>query len=113
MRIPHHQRVPDAVGPPKVEHQSQDHQQITKERSQNGWADDGLIALQIEYMHGRRDRETTGGESDAAKDIEANPQAPRELVAQIGRSPQSLDETLVSSVRAESHQYKENAAPES
>ena len=86
--VPHHQWVPDAVRTAQVEKQRHHHETVTKESSENRRADDGPEALQPEDVHSGGERKATRRQHHAAHDVEADPQAPREPVAQVRGRPQ-------------------------
>src|SRR5947209_15337570 len=48
MGVPHDERMPDAVGASKVEHEREHHQHITEEGGEDGWTHNGFVSLDIE-----------------------------------------------------------------
>jgi hypothetical protein len=85
--------MPDLERPAQVEEQSHDNEQVTQESGQNGRAEDGLEFLHIEDVNHRAEGKSPGSQADTAKDIKADPQAPREPVIQTGSSTQAVHET--------------------
>jgi hypothetical protein len=112
VRIAHDQRVPYVVRPAQVEQQRDADQDVAKECGKNGRSDDGFQPLNIKDVHGGRKCETAGGEHHAAKYVEADPYAPRELVAQIRGRTQSVEEAYVGAVRTGSHDQQKHRFPE-
>ncbi len=52
-----------------------------------------------------------GREPDSAEDVEADPEPPGELVAQIGGSAQPLEDAYIGGIQAGHHHKKEDRLP--
>src|SRR5579871_260672 len=50
MRVPHHQRMPKAVGAAQVKQQRDDHQHVAEKSREDGGPQNGLVALDVEDM---------------------------------------------------------------
>ena len=84
--------MPDPIGAPQVEQQAEDHQQVAQEGRQHRRPCDGPEALQVEDVDGGGDGESAGREGHADQQVEADPDAPGELIRQVGGRPESLAE---------------------
>src|SRR5689334_4606744 len=69
--------------------------------------------LDVEDVHRGRESETTSSEHYATKDVEANPNPPRELIAQVGGCAKTFHEAQGSAVKADCHDGEEDQFPES
>ena len=90
MRIPVDDGVPDAPGLAQVEHEGRDHEDVAQESRQDRRPHDGFEFLEIEEMHHRRQRKGASGQAHAAKQVEADPEPPWELVTQMGDRAETL-----------------------
>jgi hypothetical protein len=91
-RVPEDQGVPDAPRLSEVEHQPDDHQDVAEEAGQDRRPDDRLEALEVEDVHRGGQREGAGRQPDPAQHVEADPQPPGELVAEVGGGPEPAGE---------------------
>ena len=91
VRVPHDQGVPEVVRPAQVDHQHQHHQQVADEGGEDGRTDDGLVVMGVEQVHRGDDGEPGRGQADA-QEIEADPEAPGELVGEVGGGAQAQGE---------------------
>jgi len=82
MRVAKDEGVPDAVGSPDIEHQARVNHQISQKRAQYRGGKDRFVFFQVEHVNHQRDRETAGGQSDAAKDVKADPESPGKFVVE-------------------------------
>src|SRR5574341_1611082 len=112
MWIPHNDGVPNAMRPAKVKHQHENHQEKTQKRGEHGRTDDGLKFLNVENVNDGAQRKAAGSETDAAENVEADPQSPRKLIAKIGGRAQALGEADVRRVKAKRQKHDEYAARE-
>jgi hypothetical protein len=91
--VPVDERVPDPPRLAEVVEQSEDDEQIAEERGEHGRAHDRLEAADVEEVDGRHQREAAGREPDTAEDVETDPQAPGEPIAQVRHRPEPAGET--------------------
>ena len=77
-------------GRSQVVHQRRPHQQVAQEGGQDGGPDDGMEALDVEDLDRRRQGEAARCQHHAAHHVEADPDAPGKLVAQVGGRAQPL-----------------------
>ena len=93
VRVPEDQRVPDAPRLPEVEEQPDDDQQVAEEAGEHGRADDrARSACRLKMCTMAVSVKAAGRQADAAQDVEADPEAPGELVAQVGDGAQAARE---------------------
>lgn len=104
--------MPDAVGPAEIVEQGEDHQQVAQKRGQHRGANDGLEGFDVEDVNDGAQGETARRQAHAAEDVEADPQAPGKLVAEIGGCAQPLGEAHVGGIQPEAEQDDEHGAPE-
>src|SRR5271157_4799050 len=71
-----------------------------------------MKALDVEDFDRCSQGETAGRQHDAAHHVEADPQPPGELVAQIGGRAQPVEKPQVSAVDAGRHDEQEDCLPE-
>src|SRR5690349_13493893 len=104
--------MPNVVRLTQVIHQRGTDQDVPKECSQNGGPDNGVQALDVEDVNRGGQRKTAGGEHHAAQYIKADPDAPGELIIEVGGCAQPLGETYKRGVKPARHQKEENQFPE-
>src|ERR1035438_9360811 len=90
VRVPVHDGMPDAPWLAQIQQQGHDHEGVPKEPGQDGWSNDGLKLLEVEEVDDGGQRERTGSQTHTTEQIEADPKAPRELIAQVRDSAQAL-----------------------
>ncbi len=76
MPVPHEKGVPDIVPPPEVEQETDDGEQIAQERGEDGWAHDGMKALDVKDVHRARHDKAAGRERHAADHVKGEPTWP-------------------------------------
>jgi len=84
--------MPDSPWLAQIEHQGRDHEDVAQEAREDGGSDDGFELLQVEEVDDGRKGEGPRREADAAEQVKPDPEAPGELVAEVGDSTQSLGE---------------------
>src|SRR5215831_2595083 len=113
VRIPHDERMPDVVWLAEVIHEGDADQRISEECRQNRWADDRMQPPDVQDVHRRCECESPSREHDTAENVEADPDSPRELIAQVSGGAETLREAEKCSVQPRRHQKEENQFPES
>ena len=103
--------MPDVPGAAQVEHQSDDEEQIAQKRGQHGGTDDTVQTLDVKQVDGADHAETAGGEHDSAEAVEADPEAPGELVGHVGNGAQAAEITNEGGVDAQGHDHEEYDFP--
>src|SRR6476646_10836960 len=71
-----------------------------------------MQALDVENVNRRGQRKSARCQHDAAQNIEADPDAPGELIVEVGGCAQPLGETYKRGVKPARHQKEENQLPE-
>src|SRR4051794_21768816 len=112
VRVTHDERMPDVVRAAEIEHERDAHEDVPEKGREHRGPDDGMKTLDVEDMDGCSESEAAGGKHDAAKHVEANPNAPGELVTEICRFAQPLAETDDGRVETHGHSSEENKFPE-
>ena len=84
--------VREPPGPADVVVQGKDDQGIAQEGGEDGGPDRGMIAFEAEDIAGGGGGVAAGGQSDAAEQIEADPDAPGVVIRQVGDPGQALGE---------------------
>ena len=92
VRIPVDDGMPDAPGLAQIKQQSHDHEAIAQKAREDRRAHDGFEAFEIEEVDHRRQGEGARGEPHAAEQVEADPEAPGEPIAQVRDGAQALGE---------------------
>ncbi len=81
--IPHDNGMPDLQRTSEIEHQSDDDQQIAEKCRENGGPNDRFEPFYIENINDCRERKSSRRKSDAAENIESDPDSPRKPVGQV------------------------------
>ncbi len=110
--IAHDEGMPDVVGLAEIEHQRRGDENVSEEGCENRRPNDGMQALDIKDVNGGGESEPAGGQHDSAKNIEAHPDTPGKLIAEVGGGAQTLRETDKGGVEAGCHEEEEDQLPE-
>src|SRR5271169_628055 len=81
VRIAHDERMPNVPGQTEVVHERGTHQQVAHEGGEDSGPQNRVPAFDVEDLYGSSQGEAARRQHDAAHDIEANPDAPGEVVA--------------------------------
>src|SRR5271166_2134918 len=112
VRVAHDERMPDVPGQSEVVHEGDAYQQVAHERGENGGPHYGMPALDVEDLYCGGQGEAAGGQHDAAHHVEADPEPPGELVAEIGGSAKPIPEADPGGVHTSRHDEEEDGLPE-
>ncbi len=112
VRVPVNDGMPDAPGLAQIEHQGHDHESVTQEAREDRRAHDGLEPLEVEEVDHCRQGEGARSEPHTAEQVEPDPDAPWEPVAQMGDRAQALGESKHRDGAEGQEQQDEDRGPE-
>jgi len=109
VHVPEQQRVIEAVWPADVHQQGQHRPGVAQQADHHGGAGDGLVPLEAEDVHRRREGKGPRAQGDRGQ-IDRDPQAPGKLVGQVGH-PQATGQHGEDGGHADSQQEHQEEDP--